>query len=241
MPIGGEATKSAELWRKPEYSPHISIPPDQWRVLNTGFHVLKTPRAGLAGHYNGLFHNSAGVAFDPQPGVIWTIEEYAEKKEVYTRLNRNFNPGLIAGSPAEESFRVSTMTKVSLGDAEVFSDLLCGQQVKRNADPQLRRAYNSLVLSCQEIGGDRNQILLKLRARVCRFHDLDVSDVSALRLHDFVELLEQCDEGHTTAVADRPKEAEKHTPKDEFRVASSKLPRTKNENKDKNENRDRSR
>lgn len=185
----GSPKGSDESWRKPEFSPDVSIPPWEWKILSTGYHQLAEPRNGLGGFYNGLHHNTAGTPYDPQPGIVWTVEEYAAKQRVYRELGRDFLPGLIQGSPACESYIISVTTQASLGDAQTFVEMLAGRSVKTTAAPELRRAYNSLILSCDEIGGDRREALLKLRVQVCRAHDLDVSYVADLPLTEFMELL----------------------------------------------------
>jgi len=162
---------------------------------------LAEPQSGLGGFFNGLHHNSAGTPYDPQPGIVWTVEEYAAKRKVYKELERDFLPGLIKGSPACDSYIISVTTQASLGDAQTFVDVLSGRSVKTTGDTNLRRAYNSLVLTCDEIGGDRRDALLKLRVQVCRAHDLDVSDIADLTLTEFVQLLADATK-HTTIESD---------------------------------------
>jgi pyrimidine deaminase RibD-like protein len=184
-----------EHWRKPHFSPYVATPPSEWRILDYGHYYLTKPnphggRAGIGPH--GLFRNSAGQPYDPQPGVIWTVEEYQKQQEIYKKLGRPCLPGLIAGSPACDSYLAEMHFKNVMGDAKTFADVLAGQAVS-TADPsnEYRRAFNQLILCCDEIGGERTAALLRLRATVCRHHKLDVCHASELPLPEFVRLIEE--------------------------------------------------
>lgn len=182
-----------ESWRKPHYSPYLGLPPSKWRILDIGHYYLAKPVPGGLGGVNsaGLFCNSAGQPYDPQPGVVWTVEEYQKQQEIYEKLDRPFLPGLLKGSPACDSYLAEQQVKKALGDAKVFSDLLAGQGVSSDRDDDDRKAYSYISITCDEMGGNRKESLLKLRARVCKQHDLDVSQASRLSLPEFVRLLKQ--------------------------------------------------
>ena len=120
---------------------------------------------------------------------MWTVEEYVRYEEVYKQGGKLYLPGLIRGSPACDSYFAGLHVKQALGDARNLADMLAGQGVGRDGDSDYRKAYNHIILCCNEIGGDRKEALLKLRAQVCRYHDLDVSDVGEFELPEFVRLL----------------------------------------------------
>ena len=186
---------SLESWRMPHFSPYVAAPPAEWRILDYGHYYLAEPgaRGGMSGvGRDGLFRNSAGQPYDPQPGVVWTVEEYERQQEIYKKLGRPYLPGLIAGSPACDSWLAELHFRTAMGDAKTFADVLAGQAVSA-ADPsnEHRRAFNQLILCCDEIGGERNAALLRLRATVCRHHKLDVCQTSELPLPEFVRLLEE--------------------------------------------------
>jgi len=182
-----------ESWREPHFSPHLPTPPWEWKILDCGHYYLAKPiPGGLAGfNKDGVFCNSAGQPYDPQPGVVWTVEEYLKQKELYERLDRPYLPGLIKGSPACDSYIAEQRFQEAIGDAKVFSDLLDGRGVSSNRNDDFRKAYSYIVIACDEIGDNRKQALLKLRACVCRYHELDVSHASDLELPEFVQLLKE--------------------------------------------------
>jgi hypothetical protein len=120
-----------------------------------------------------------------------------KQQEIYEKLDRPYLPGLIHGSPAYESYIAEQRFQEVLGDANVFSDLLGGRGVSSNRNDDFRKAFSFIVIACDEIGGDRKQSLLKLRARVCRYHELDVSEASDLKLPDFVKLLKEASHTQT--------------------------------------------
>lgn len=95
-----------ESWRRPHYSPYLGIPPSKWQILDIGHYYLAEPvLVGLGGVDSaGLFCNSAGQPYDPQPGIVWTVEEYQKQQEIYEKLDRPFLPGLLKGSPACDSY-----------------------------------------------------------------------------------------------------------------------------------------
>lgn len=162
-------------------------------IADCGHYYLAKPLPGGRSGFNsdGAFCNSAGQPYDPQPGVVWTVEEYLAQKEIYERLDRPFLPALIKGSPACDSYLAAQRFQQAFGDARVFSDLLDGRGVSAARDDEFRKAYSALIVMCDEIGGNRRQTLLRLRARVCRHHDMDVSEASELDLPTFVRLLRE--------------------------------------------------
>jgi len=200
----GQTNKAQrESWREPHFSPHVSIPPTEWKILDYGYYSLAEPVPGGFSGYNqdGMLCNSAGQRYDPQAGVVWTVEEDEKQKEVYEKLGRLYLPGLIAGSPACDSYLADQNVKRALGDAQDFADLLDGRGVSSDRDDDARRAFSFIVTVCDEIGGDRNETLRKLRARVCRHHELDISYVSRLDLPTFARLLKEVT-GRSTQSAD---------------------------------------
>ena len=135
--------------------------------------------------------NSAGDPFTHSPGKIWSIEDYYRAKEFCDKHGTVFNPALERGSPAANHVIAQHYYEATAPEATCFGDVCGGLEVKRdNADTELRRSYNSIIVACDSTGGDQKDAMRKIRAKVCQYHGIDVAEANVMPLSQFVALLE---------------------------------------------------
>ena len=71
-----------------------------------------------------------------------------------------------------------------------FGDVFGGLQVKpTNPNGELLCAYSDLVIACDLLGGDQQEALRQVRARVCQYHDISVVQANTMPLSQFVGLM----------------------------------------------------